>query len=322
MLAVDNEIVSHIRAASRRLVRELGFMNRTLAGTDYSASAVHAVIEIGAAGRISAKALSEILLLEKSTVSRLVQSLVVRGLVCEARSEGDGRSKDLFLTGAGERLHAEIAAFAESRVRNALGQLPPDEQLQVAEGMGAYSHALAASRTGAAVALQPDAQILTGFKPGLIGRIAEMHGTYYNRHYGFGPVFEAKVAAGVAEFAPRLTNSCNEIWHIESYGRIAGSLAVDGEDLGGGRAHLRWFILEDGLRGTGLGNELVKRAVAFCDACGFGETHLWTFSGLDAARRLYERHGFRLTEEYHGDQWGTRLLEQRFVRTAPSNAGQ
>lgn len=319
MSAVDNETVSRIRAASRQLVRELGFMNRTLAGTDYSASAVHAVIEIGAAGRISAKALSEILLLEKSTVSRLVQSLVGRGLVSETRSDGDGRSKDLYLTDVGERLRGEIAAFAESRVRNALGELPQDIQHRVAEGMSAYSKALAASRTGGA-ASQPDVQILTGFRPGLIGRVAEMHGTYYSRHHGLGPDFEAKVAAGLAEFAPRLGRACNEIWHVESNGRIAGSLAIDGEDLGEGRAHLRWFILEDGLRGAGLGNELVTRAVGFGDACGFGEIHLWTFSGLDAARRLYERHGFRLAEEYPGDQWGAPLTEQHFVRTAPPNA--
>jgi hypothetical protein len=41
--------------------------------------------------------------------------------------------------------------------------------------------------------------------------------------------------------------------------------------------------------------------------------YLWTFQGLDAARRLYEKHGFRLAEEREGSQWGERVLEQRFV---------
>ncbi len=44
--------------------------------------------------------------------------------------------------------------------------------------------------------------------------------------------------------------------------------------------------------------------------------HLWTFRGLDAARRLYEANGFALVEEQPGRQWGEEVIEQRFVRTA------
>lgn len=68
-------LVSDIRAASRSLVREFGLMNRTVAGTDLSASAVHAIIEIGKAGGLSSRDLCGKLLLEKSTVSRLVKPL-------------------------------------------------------------------------------------------------------------------------------------------------------------------------------------------------------------------------------------------------------
>jgi hypothetical protein len=38
---------------------------------------------------------------------------------------------------------------------------------------------------------------------------------------------------------------------------------------------------------------------------------------LDAARKLYQSHGFELAEEYYGDQWGKRILEQKFVRQYP-----
>ena len=47
---------------------------------------------------------------------------------------------------------------------------------------------------------------------------------------------------------------------------------------------------------------------------------LWTFKGLDAARHLYERHGFRLAEEYAGAQWGVNLVEQRFEREGGRSA--
>ena len=74
------------------------------------------------------------------------------------------------------------------------------------------------------------------------------------------------------------------------------------------------FIVDDELRGAGLGKSLIRAALAFCDAQGFRETQLWTFKGLDAARRLYESHGFALVEERPGDQWGSEVLEQKFIR--------
>jgi RimJ/RimL family protein N-acetyltransferase len=39
---------------------------------------------------------------------------------------------------------------------------------------------------------------------------------------------------------------------------------------------------------------------------------LTTFAGLDAARALYERLGFRLVAEADGETWGTKVREQRF----------
>lgn len=79
-------------------------------------------------------------------------------------------------------------------------------------------------------------------------------------------------------------------------------------------AHLRWFILDDGCRGHGIGRRLLAEAMRFCDEKGFHTVHLWTFNKLTAARRLYESFGFRLEKEWRGDQWGNRIIEQQFTR--------
>ncbi|MCS5980905.1 GNAT family N-acetyltransferase [Klebsiella pneumoniae subsp. pneumoniae] len=62
-------------------------------------------------------------------------------------------------------------------------------------------------------------------------------------------------------------------------GKIVGSLAIDGEDLGQQEAHLRWFILDDSCRGTGIGRRLLSEAMAFCDSRQFSAVQLWTFKG-------------------------------------------
>ncbi|MGH6624839.1 MAG: GNAT family N-acetyltransferase, partial [Burkholderiaceae bacterium] len=72
-------------------------------------------------------------------------------------------------------------------------------------------------------------------------------------------------------------------------------------------------------RGSGAGNALLSNAVKFCGDQGYGRVHLWTFRGLDAARHLYEKHGFHLTVERAGRQWGAEVFEQRFERGPPAD---
>lgn len=44
-----------------------------------------------------------------------------------------------------------------------------------------------------------------------------------------------------------------------------------------------------------------------------GEGGRWTFEGLDAARNLYEREGFRLRRLQDVGRWGREIKEQLFV---------
>jgi len=314
-------LVSKIRSVSRELVRELGFMNRTVAGTRLSPSAVHTIVEIGANHRLTAKELSEKLLLEKSTISRLVRSLVESGDICEQRSQSDGRSKDLVLTECGRETLTIIDHFAKRQVVDAIAPLNDRSRAHILKGIADYASALRAARSGD-IARQsaPDFSLKQGYTPRLLGRMVDMHAACYENLVASGPTFEAKVAAESAAFAQRIANPQNEIWYAMVSDEIVGTIAVDGEALESGQGLLRWFIVEDGFREAGIGSTLIAHALAFCDECQFSEVHLWTFAGLDAARKLYERHGFTLAEERPGERWGAAVLEQRFVRTSQAES--
>ncbi len=313
MSSASQTSVDSIRAASRKMVRELGFMQSTIAGTSYPPSAVHAIVEIGTNGATTAASLSDLLRLEKSSVSRMVRKLIDAGELREERSERDGRAKHLELTTQGSRSFARINAFARRQVSNAIDPLSMGERKALSSGLATYANALEAARdadTSAPISVHE------GYRPGVIGRIAEMHALYYALHFDFGEFFERQVATGVADFVPLLSNPKNRIWTAVHAGNIVGSVAI--EDKGGrGKksvAHLRWFIVDESCQGLGVGRQLIERAIAHADASGFGAVHLWTFAGLDAARALYERNGFELAEERTGDQWGKTVVEQRFVR--------
>ena len=152
-----------------------------------------------------------------------------------------------------------------------------------------------------------------GYLPGCIGRVAQMHATYYARTAGFGAPFEAKVATELSEFCLRYAEGRDGLWLATDGNAIHGSVAIDGSRAQESGAHLRWFIASDESRGKGVGSQLLGAAMAFCRAQAYCKVYLWTFDGLHAARHLYEKHGFRLSRTQRGSQWGKEVDEQLFT---------
>ena len=124
-----------------------------------------------------------------------------------------------------------------------------------------------------------------GYYPGAIGKITEIHAIYYSENW---------------------------FWVATKNGKFAGAVAIDGQMADTEGARLRWFIVAPEFQNSGLGKKLISQAVEFCRKKKYPKVFLWTFEGLDAARRLYEREDFRLSETHSADQWGRHIKEQKF----------
>ena len=155
--------------------------------------------------------------------------------------------------------------------------------------------------------------IYTGYLPGSIGRVVELHGKYYAENWNFGAYFEAKVAAAMAEFSARYDPQRDATWLVLKDGRVEGSITIDGIHAESEGAHLRWFILSDVLRGNGYGHQLLNNAIRFCEERDYPSIYLQTFEGLHAARKLYEGAGFRLVHQEVGKHWGPAVNVQEFT---------
>ena len=154
--------------------------------------------------------------------------------------------------------------------------------------------------------------VISGYIPGAIGRITELHAAYYSQHAGFGLFFESKVASEISEFLTRFKETQDGFWVAAAEEQVIGSIAIDGIKAQGEGAHIRWFIVDQAYQGQGIGDMLLGEAVDFCRSSGFKRVYLWTFTGLDAARHLYEKHGFVRCRENKGEQWGVVVTEQMF----------
>lgn len=305
--------IDKIRSAARGIVRELGFMQAGLAGTEMSPSAVHTIIEIGYGTVRTASDLANLLHLEKSSVSRLVQKMNKEGLVEVSTDSGDKRLRQLALSDKGRALLREVEGFGRQQLRSALGQLPQEQLSEIENGLLLFDEALRAENQPISVRLNK-IEMREGYSPGVVASVAGMHASYYSTNYGFGAVFERKVATEMSEFMGRISNPSNTTFSAYLDDTFLGSISLDGEDLDEGVCHLRWFIVSPAAQGMGIGNLLLGKATSFVDAANFQLTRLWTFKGLDAARHLYEKHGFLLVNETPGNQWGAEVIEQEFER--------
>ena len=153
-----------------------------------------------------------------------------------------------------------------------------------------------------------------GWRPGDLGWVISEHGRYYDREWKLGIAFEAKVAEAMGAWTQRYDLARDLLLMAEDGEGPLGSISLDGSGLHAATdgARIRFFIMADRARGRGVGKVLVAEMMAFIRAAGFNRAFLTTFRGLDAARKLYESHGWVLTHEELDESWGTPLHEQRF----------
>jgi len=154
-----------------------------------------------------------------------------------------------------------------------------------------------------------DIRIRTELRPGDIGYVIYMHGRLYKKEYNYGIEFETYVAAGLAEFYQQYDPQKDRVWICEHRNNIVGFLLLMHR---GDAAQLRYFILKPQYRGIGLGNKLMALYVEHLKQCKYKVSYLWTTDELPASAHLYQKFGFKLTEQKPSTAFGKPVTEQRY----------
>lgn len=157
------------------------------------------------------------------------------------------------------------------------------------------------------IAKSPELESITyieGFEPGYLGRIAQMHGEYYASAWGSGAGFEVIQARELCEFFERYDPKRDLLYTAHAGGRLVGSVAIDGtQEERPGLARLRWFIVEPGYHGKGIGKTLLAHALDFCGKAEFPLVYLWTVEGLPESLHLYQNAGFQIVKREVGSHY-------------------
>jgi putative acetyltransferase len=107
-----------------------------------------------------------------------------------------------------------------------------------------------------------------------------------------GPGFaihDAEVGAMHAAYA----NAGRAYFVVELDGKVCGGGGVAPLDGEPAVCELRKMYFLPELRGRGAGDALMRRCLDAASALGYRRCYLETLTGMDAAQRLYEKHGFK-----------------------------
>ncbi len=153
---------------------------------------------------------------------------------------------------------------------------------------------------------------LADYPPGLIGTVAALFGRTIAASHGVDWTLDAMIAEEQIEFFRRFDATRDRVWVAADAGVPKGALTIEGprSESGQNAARLRFFILDESVRGRGLGRRMVAAAMQFCRDKQYPKVYLTTLPGLDAAFRLYAEQGFALVSKREQTFHGSRYVEQ------------
>ena len=296
-----------VRHFNRLYTQKIGVLSNGLLGSAYSLTEVRLLYELAHTDKPTASELAKQLGLDAGYLSRILSAFEKRGLIKKATSKNDGRRSFLSLTARGRAAFAPLNARSQQEIGAMLGKLPVVDQDRLVGALNTVEDLLGSER-------EPDFPLmLRPHQAGDMGWVVQRHGVLYAQEYQWDEQFEALVAGVVSKFIQGYDAKRERCWIAERGGENIGSIFLVKKSKT--VAQLRLLLVEPSGRGLGVGSRLVAECVRFARQSGYRKIELWTNSVLKAARRIYERAGFRLIREESHHSFGQDLIGQTWELT-------
>jgi DNA-binding MarR family transcriptional regulator/N-acetylglutamate synthase-like GNAT family acetyltransferase len=306
MPTTETDPTTAVRRFNRFYTRQIGLLDEGLLDSAFSLTEVRLLYEIAHNAGITATRLREILALDAGYLSRILRGLRRQGLVSARAPAADRRRRQLTLTERGQRAFDALDARSTEEVGAMLARLSRAERRELVEAMRGIEGLLEKAADGPEVLAS--GVVLRRPGPGEMGWVVKRHGELYAAEYGWDAGFEGLVAGIVGRFVAELDPRVERCWIADLNGEPAGCVFLVKESAA--VAKLRLLLVEPWARGHGIGTRLVDECLRFARAAGYAKVTLWTNDVLHAARRIYEKAGFRLVDEKRHHSFGQDLVGQ------------
>jgi DNA-binding MarR family transcriptional regulator/GNAT superfamily N-acetyltransferase len=301
----EQSFVPTFRRFNRFYTALIGTLSRGYLETAYNLQEARVIFELATNPGCTAKDIQSHVGFDQGYLSRLIERLTRAGLIRRSKSADDGRAQNLFLTSAGRKAFRILNERADGQARQLTAHLNDNQIVQLHNALRVV-HRLLGSEIPAERINIREQQV------GDLGWAFYRQAAVYSDEFGYSPIFESHVCEGLLPYLKNYDHERDRMWISVAGEQTVGFVAVVHVTGRPGWTQLRWFFVEKEFRGRGLGSQLLEKAVSFCKKAGYEGIFLWTVSDLDAARRLYQKAGFKLAEEKEECDWAPWAREQRW----------
>jgi len=300
--------ISAIRRFNRFYTRQIGVLRKTYLDSPYSLGEARVLYEVASGRSPTASAIARALDLDAGYLSRVLRSFEKRGLIRRKASPRDARQSHLVLSPRGRTAFAPLERRSQRATGAMLGRLAPADQARLIEAMTTIETLLGGDALTGPRA-EP-AYRLRAAVPGDFGWIVKRHAELYAEEYGWTAPFEGLCAQIVADFVNNYDAGRERCWIAEMNGENVGTvmLVKDSAQV----ARIRLLLVDPKARRLGLGARLADECIRFARDAGYTGITLWTHSVLTAARRIYEKAGFKLMRTERHKSWGRPVTSEHW----------
>jgi DNA-binding MarR family transcriptional regulator len=294
------EQVAQVRRFHRLVTKRAGALEDHFLGRERPLGESRVLYEIGAGGA-DLRELRARLELDSGYLSRLVQSLAVKGLVALRPGEEDERVRRAELTAAGLAELEEMNRRSDEVAQAILAPLSARQRERLVEAMAEVQRLLRASgvRIERVEPTAPEARWCVS------QYFAELDLRF---EQGFDP--GQSIPADDAEMVP--PRGAFLVASVE--GEPLGCGAVKTIEPGVGSLKRMWVA--ESARGLGLGRRILSALEAEAQALGLTTLRLETNRALTAAIQLYRSAGYLEVPPFNADPYADHWFEKRLDRRA------
>ena len=112
--------IAQVRSFNRFYTSIIGLLEKHIQESDYSLSEVRILFEIASRSICTARQIKDTIRMDEGYLSRIIDKLVVEGLIRKRRSSKDARIFDLSLSAKGKRIFGALNRASNNEIKNLL----------------------------------------------------------------------------------------------------------------------------------------------------------------------------------------------------------
>lgn len=280
----------------------MGLLDQHIIDSGYSLTEARIIFEISKTDTCTANQLCSILDIDRSYMSKIINKFGKEQLISRTICNTDNRNIEIRMTDKGRAVFHELEKNANRQIEELISKLDTAECEKLIKDIRVVKKYF--SRATKNIQIRP-------YRKEDISYVIDRQLSLYEAERQFTTdIWKNYLTQGVISLVERFDSKKDCIFILECDENPAGCVAITHTE--NNVAQLRYFFLEPELRGLGVGTDLLNRALDFCCEREYSHVFLWTVSAQEAARTLYKKAGFEITETSENESWGISVLEEKW----------